>query len=169
MSIESASAVRFSYPLMLDVTNRLVVIVGGGAVAARKATGLIDAGATRVRVIAPTCSSDMPPTNVERIAESYQPRHLDGATLAFAATDSPAVNEQVVRDAQARGILVNRADEGDVSGDFATPAKFAAGDVTVTFSASSAALSAAIRDDLSRKLDPRHVSMASAMRTLRPV
>src|SRR5438874_11292581 len=48
------SPVRCAYPLMLDLRDRLVVIVGGGAVAARKARGLLDAGATRVRVISPT-------------------------------------------------------------------------------------------------------------------
>ena len=32
---------------MLDVTDRLIVIVGGGAVAARKAAGLISAGAKK--------------------------------------------------------------------------------------------------------------------------
>src|SRR4051794_37590699 len=37
-----------TYPLLLDVTDRSIVIVGGGAVAVRKAEGLLAAGATRV-------------------------------------------------------------------------------------------------------------------------
>ena len=83
------------------------------------------------------------------------------------ATDAPDVNERVVRDATYRGIWVNRSDEGE-QGDFATPAKLTDGEVTVTVSAGSAALAAAIRDDLAAKLDQRHVKLAEAMKTLRP-
>ena len=50
---------RHAYPLMLDVTDRLVVVVGGGAVAARKVAGLLAAGARRVRVVAPRLHPDL--------------------------------------------------------------------------------------------------------------
>jgi precorrin-2 dehydrogenase/sirohydrochlorin ferrochelatase len=89
--------------------------------------------------------------------------------LAFAATDNPDANAAVVRDARRRGILVNRADGGDSNpGDFATPAKLQDGPVIVTVSAGSAALSAAIRDNLAATLDCRYVRMAEAMNLLRP-
>jgi precorrin-2 dehydrogenase / sirohydrochlorin ferrochelatase len=158
--------VPHGYPLMLDVTGRLIVVVGGGPVAVRKVKGLLDAGATRVRVVAPQFHAEMLPT-VERVAAEYSSGHLDGASLVFAATDAPDVNERVVRDARQRGIWVSRSDEGE-SGDFATPARHVEGDVIVTVSAGSAALSSAIRDDLAAKLDRRHVKLAEAMKTLRP-
>jgi precorrin-2 dehydrogenase/sirohydrochlorin ferrochelatase len=151
---------------MLDVTGRLVVIIGGGAVAVRKVKGLLEAGATRVRVVSPTFHAEMP-ANMERVTATYEASHLDGAQLVFAATDSSVVNEQVARDARARGLWVNRSDEAE-QGDFSTPAKLIDGEVTVTVSAGSAALAAAIRDDLAAKLDRRHVKLADAMKTLRP-
>ncbi len=40
------------YPVNLDLDGRPVLVVGGGRVAAAKATGLADAGA-RVAVVAP--------------------------------------------------------------------------------------------------------------------
>jgi siroheme synthase-like protein len=153
--------------MMLDVTDRLVVIIGGGAVAVRKAQGVLECGATRVRVVAPNARADMP-SQVERVDAVYEARHLDGAGLVFAATDSPVVNEQVVRDARERGVLVNRADDAD-GGDFVTPARFQEGEVVLTVSAGSAALAVAIRDDLAPHLDRRHVNMAHAMQTLRPL
>ena len=153
---------------MLDVSDRLVVIIGGGAVAARKVATLLECGATRVRVVAPRCVAQMP-EKVERLSETYEPRHLDGAHLVFAATDSPQVNQQIVRDARTRRVLVNRADEGELAGDFVTPARFTEGEVVVTVTAGSAALAAAIRDDLTRHIDRRHLKMAHAMQTLRPV
>jgi precorrin-2 dehydrogenase/sirohydrochlorin ferrochelatase len=156
---------------MLDVSNRLIVIVGGGGVAARKARGLFDAGATRVRVVSPTFCESMP-DGVERVAGEYGPASLDGAALAFAATDRPEVNQTVVRDARRLGILVNRADAGagdDAPGDFSTPALLREGDVVVTVSAGgSPALAAAIRDELRSRLEPRWLAMAAAMRDLRP-
>jgi siroheme synthase-like protein len=156
---------------MLDVADRLVVIIGGGAVAARKAKGLIECGAKRVRCVSPRFDPGMPP-GVERIEGRYDSRYLDGATLAFAATDDPAVNAAVVRDGRARGVLVNRADATDDGepGDFATPARFVDGAVTVTVSAGgSPALAALIRDGMGARWDPRWTAMAEAMQTIRPM
>jgi precorrin-2 dehydrogenase/sirohydrochlorin ferrochelatase len=154
--------------MMLDVSTRLVVIVGGGPVAARKARGLLDAGATRVRCVALSFCDEMP-TGIERVPEPYRAAHLDSAGLAFAATDRPEVNEAVVRDARARGVLVNRvdADEGE-PGDFATPAKLRRGEVSVMVSAASPALAAMIRDGIAERFDARWERMAGAMRELRP-
>src|SRR6266480_2219507 len=98
-----------NYPLLLELSDREIVIVGGGEVAVRKAIGLIDAGATRVCVIAPDVHERMP-AQVQRLAETYRPEHLRSAGLVFAATDDPNVNDAIVRDARERGILVCRAD-----------------------------------------------------------
>src|SRR5213080_168589 len=109
-----------NYPLLLEVSDREIVIVGGGDVALRKAMGLIDAGAKCVRVISPDVHERMP-TQVQRIAETYRPEHLLGAGLVFAATDDPKVNDAIARDARELGILVCRADADDENaGDFAT-------------------------------------------------
>jgi len=160
--------VPHAYPLMLDVTDRLVVIVGGGAVAVRKVKGLLEAGATRVRIVSPAFHDEMPDApGVERVHGTFEPGHLDGASLVFAVTSLAKVNERVTDEAKARGIWVNRSDEGD-EGDFSTPARVREGEITVTVAAGSAALSAAIRDDLAAKLDRRHVKLADAMKTLRP-
>lgn len=159
----------YAYPLLLDVTERLVVIIGGGAVAARKAVGVQAAGGRRIRCVALEFHLDMPP-QVERIAGAYMREYLDGAALVFAATDQPVVNEAVVRDCRARGILVSRADSDESEpGDFVTPAKFAEGAVLVTVSAGSPALSAALRDSIAQALDRRYIRMADAMQELRPI
>jgi siroheme synthase-like protein len=155
---------------MLDVTDRLVVIIGGGAVAVRKARGLLAAGAKRIRCVAPEFHRDMP-GEVERVVGSFEASCLDGAELAFAATDSPAVNEAVVREAKKRGIWVNRADvDEEEPGDFTVPAVWRGAGVTLGVSAGgSAALAAKIRDDLAGKVDPVQVRMAELMQKLRPM
>lgn len=169
MSIRIDQLVRPAYPMMLDVCSRLVVIVGGGAVAARKARGLLQAGATRMRCIAPSFCDEMP-AGIECLSEPYRSAHLEGAGLVFAATDRPEVNDAVVRDAHARGLLVNRADANeDEPGDFSTPAKLQRGDVSIMVSAASPALAAMIRDGIRERFDPRWERMAQAMRELRPM
>ena len=159
----------YAYPLMLDVSKLAVVVIGGGGVAARKIAGLMDAGAARVRVVAPSIDANIRAYNVECFESEYDADQLRGATLAFAATDQPAVNEQVVLDAQARGLLVCRADsDEDAPGDFTTPAKFSDGPVTVTVSAGSAALAGKMRDDIRKNFNPQWIRMADAMQMLRP-
>jgi len=156
---------------MLDVTDRLAVVVGGGAVAVRKVEGLLDAGATRVRVVAPEFHERMPSAAaVERVPERYRAAHLDGAGLVVAATDRPEVNDAVLKDARGRGILVSRVDEAEEgNADFTVPAKFVEGSVVVAVSAGSAALAVTIRDGLRRAFDPAWRDMAAAMRELRPM
>ena len=46
------------YPVFLDVRGRTALVVGGGAVAERKAAGLARAGAC-VRVVAPTVTAGL--------------------------------------------------------------------------------------------------------------
>jgi precorrin-2 dehydrogenase / sirohydrochlorin ferrochelatase len=160
--------VRHAYPLLLDVTDRLVVIIGGGGVATRKAEGLLEAGATRIRVVGPSFAMQAP--EIDFLKETYEPRHLDGAGLVFAATDSAEVNNAVLHDARTRGILACRADASeDEPGDFVTPAKLTRGPVIVTVSAGSAALSSAVRAGIAERFDHRWEAMADAMRTLRPL
>lgn len=157
------------YPLFLDVRERLIVVVGGGKVASRKVAGVIQAGATRVRVIAPQIDPGID-GRVQRVNRAYQTGDLHGAGLVFAATDVPAVNAQVVADAREAGILVNRADvDDDQPGDFITPAVLRRGEITISVSAGgSPALAARVRDAIAASLDPRWIELAGAMKTLRP-
>ena len=153
---------------MLDITDRQIVIIGGGSVAARKATGLIAVGATKIRVVAPGFPGEFS-TAVDKQIKRYEADDLKDAHLVFAATDSATINGQIVRDAQAAGIWVNRADGSEeLPGDFTTPAKFEAGSITVTVSTGSPALAATVRDGILDRFDPAWTTMADAMQTLRP-
>jgi precorrin-2 dehydrogenase / sirohydrochlorin ferrochelatase len=151
------------------LSDRLVVIIGGGAVASRKAAGVIAAGATKVRVVAPKLTAKMP-GGVEHVAAAYEPNELRGAGLIFAATNNADVNAAVVRDAHAAGLLVNRADSTDEdSGDFTVPAVLRHGCLTITVSAGGApALAAKIRDVLNASLDERWLRLCDATQALRP-
>jgi precorrin-2 dehydrogenase len=154
-----------AYPILLDVTDKKIVIVGGGAVGLRKAKTLIEAGATDVTVVSPIFADGFAP-GTKKVTSTFLPEHLDGARLVFAATDSPAVNAAVVREARRRSALASRADEE--TGDFSTGAALRQGPATAAVWADSPALAAAIRDGLQQRWDDRWTQMAQAMQTLRP-
>jgi len=97
-------------PIFLNVKDRPCLVVGGGEVAHRKASVLVNAGAT-VKVVAPELSGafdGMP--GIMHVTERFQPSHLDGAALVIAATDDSIVNQDVSRLARARNIPVNVVD-----------------------------------------------------------
>jgi len=135
------------YPVILDLRDRLVVVVGGGSVGRRKVTGLLEAGA-RVRLI----SRDPVPVNcwqqaIELHLRPFHAADLDGATLAFAATGIAAVDQAVLAAARARAIPANLATAPE-TGDFTLPAVFHRGELTVAVATSghSPALAALLRD-----------------------
>lgn len=118
----------------MNVSGRLAVVVGGGTVAERKVAALLDAGAA-VRVISPALEPTLLRLRDEgRItweARRFREDDLQGATLAFAATDDDAVNAGVVAAARSRAILVNDASRSE-RGDFATPAVHRRGALTIS-------------------------------------
>jgi siroheme synthase-like protein len=165
------SATRAKFPILLDLSDRLVVIIGGGNVAARKAKSVLagggSPGSVRVRVVAPEISESIP-DEVERVKEFYRLAHLDSATLVFAATDSTETNQAVVHDARSRNILVCRADDQD-DGDFIVPAVHQDGAITVAVSTNSPALSAFVRDEIASRIEPSWSALAEEMQVLRPL
>jgi len=117
------------FPALLDLTGRRVVVVGGGAVAARRVRSLRDAGA-EVTVVAPVIGADVGTDGVLQLRRPFAPADLDGAWLAFACTDEAAVNAAVAEAAAARRIFCVRADDA-AGGTARTSAVARHGGVTV--------------------------------------
>ena len=101
-------------PLFVKLTDKPVLIVGGGSVALRKAGTLLSAGA-RLTVVAPDFVADFVQWQNEGKAELMQgyfsPELLDGKLLVIAATDNDEVNAAVYAAATARNMLVNTVDD----------------------------------------------------------
>jgi uroporphyrin-III C-methyltransferase/precorrin-2 dehydrogenase/sirohydrochlorin ferrochelatase len=122
-----------SYPLALDLSGKLVVVVGGGQVALRRATVMLAAGAL-VRVIAPGVTAELAALNVAVQQRRYRDGDLAEAWLAHAATDNAGVNAAVAAEAERRRIWCVRADHAAASSAW-TPAVTRHGDVTVAVTA----------------------------------
>jgi len=141
------------YPIVLRLRGRRVLVVGGGKVAARRAIGLLEAGA-RVIVVSPVFSPVfvrlISAGAVTAIERPYQTGDLADVALVIAATDNPGVNAQVRKDARRAGVLVSVADDPENS-DFIAPAVVRRGDLL--FAISSGGASPGLVGQLRRELD----------------
>ena len=113
--------------LYRPLEGALGVVIGGGRIAARKATQLKAAGA-RVRCVAPSIDPDLECD--ERVLAAFSAEHLDGASVAMVATDDAEVNHAAARVARERGVPVNVADDPAYC-DFYLPAVVRRGAMTL--------------------------------------
>lgn len=160
------------YPVFLHLTGRHVLVVGGGAVGARKAVGLLDSGA-RVSVVSPVFSAAFDRLKrVTFVRARYAAAHMRRKkwALVFAATDVGAVNKQVQKDAAAAGVFCCRCDQPE-RGDFNNGATASVGPVVLSISTGGASpgLSARIRDSAVKAVDPLHASLAELHHAWRPL
>lgn len=112
---------QFRYTVQLNIENRPCVVAGGGSVALRKTTSLLEAGAA-VTVIAPEILPEITALQKRFPAltlcrRKYEPGDIAHAFLVIAATDNRAVNAAIARDARERQCLLNVADDPD-AGNF---------------------------------------------------
>ncbi len=151
----------FGYPVVLDLTEVPVLLVGGGNIASRKADGLLAAGA-RLTVVAPMVLPDLAAAAAEVRERGYQADDLDGQQLVMTATDDPAVNAQVAADARSRGMWVNSADD-PAHCSFILPAVTRRGPVVVAVGTdgSSPALARHLRDRIADEILTPNVEAAA--------
>jgi siroheme synthase-like protein len=153
------------YLAALDLRGRRCVVAGGGAVARRKVEGLLAAGAD-VLVVAPEIG-EMPPGAALALREARLD-DLDGAALAVCATDDPAANAALAREARRRGVLVNVVDDPE-SGTFTVPAVARRGRVQIGVSTGGASplLARRLRDELAAHVTDDHARLAALLAELR--
>jgi uroporphyrin-III C-methyltransferase len=160
------------YPIHLALEGGRVLMVGGGAVAERRVRRLLEAG-SRVRIVSPVLSEELGELRdrgaVEHTPRGFEPADLEGAILAFAATDDAAVNRQVADEARRRGILVNVADD-PIACDFTLPACVVRGSLVVSVStnARSPGLAAALRRRLEIQFGPEWAELTRMLSDIRP-
>ncbi|MDQ0819834.1 uroporphyrin-III C-methyltransferase/precorrin-2 dehydrogenase/sirohydrochlorin ferrochelatase [Arthrobacter sp. V4I6] len=130
-------AIQDIYPTALRLLGRPVLVVGGGPVAARRAKGLLDAGAV-VTVVAPLAS----PALLE-LADagllSWEPRQyrtsdVDGVWFVQTATGNSAVDAEVSADAEAQRVWCVNASDHESSAAW-TPAVAVVDDVRIAVNA----------------------------------
>ena len=159
------------YPVTLNISGRLCVVIGGGRVAERKILSLLKAGA-RVRAVSPQLTETLEELaaagRIDWQARRFQAGDLAGAMLVFAATDSRQVNDLAAQVAEQAGQLVNVADAPEQC-SFQVPAVLRQGDLTIAVSTNgkSPALSARIRKRLEADYGPEYAVLLDLLGRIR--
>lgn len=159
------------YPIFLELGGRRAVVVGGGAVAVRKAQVLLTAGA-RLVVVAERISDMMTAlcqgTNAELVRAKYSKSYLTGAVLTIAATNKPKLNKQIYKDCQELEILCNVVDQPELC-DFFVPAVVKRGDLQIAIGTEGhyPAYAGHIRKKLEQVFTEKHGEFLAELEVLR--
>jgi precorrin-2 dehydrogenase / sirohydrochlorin ferrochelatase len=153
---------------MLPLTFRFdalpVLVVGGGAVGARKAAQLVQAGA-EVTMIAEEFLVPAPPGVARLERRRYRRGDLKGFWLVVSATADPRVNDEIVREALEERVWLNVVDDPPRC-SFYFMALHQQGEVTVavTTEGASPALAQEIRELVAERLPSNLAVVAATLR-----
>lgn len=158
------------YPLFLKLKGAPCLVVGGGAVGARKAAELVEVGAL-VTLVSPAVADAWRDllAHVTHHERAFQTGDARGMRLVFACTGLADVDGAVAADARAAGALVNAADRG-VSSDFFAGSVVRRGPVQVAISTGgeSPALTRKLGQRLASVLPAAVGDLACALGDVRP-
>ncbi|MCE5249838.1 bifunctional precorrin-2 dehydrogenase/sirohydrochlorin ferrochelatase [bacterium] len=159
------------YPIFLPIGGRPCVIVGGGAVALRKARDLIETGAV-LTVVAENPSGGITALSEQGMfvlkTKRFEPDDIDGAFLVFAATDDEDVNAAIAEAARRKRILVNVVDTPALC-DFYSGAVVRRGPLRIAISTGGLCpgLAGHIRCELEKLFPERYGDFIEAMGEIR--
>lgn len=160
------------YPAFVDIEGQPCLVVGGGAIAAEKVGSLLECGGV-VTVISPGLTEELRDRadrgTLRWFARQYEPNDVRGFRLVISATDSAEVNEQVYRDAEAEGIIVNVVDVPALC-RYIVPSIVRQGDLCIAISTGgkSPALAKKIRRQLEGAYGAEYAALLELLGAYRP-
>ena len=159
------------YPVYLDLTDRLTVVVGGSALAEEKARGLVGVGA-RVKVIAKEVTAGLAELAATgalmHAGRAFVGGDLAGALMAIVTENDPGVREAVFAEAAAGNVLINTVDDLPRC-NWIAPSILRRGHLTIAISTAGKApvLAVRLRQWLEKEIGAEHerfLEMASQVR-----
>src|SRR5512147_3181782 len=159
------------YPAYLDLRDRPCLVIGGGAVAERKALSLLEAGA-EVTIVSPSLTPKLQKLSVSgkitHRQKNFDEQDLAGEALVVVATGSPDVNVVAARACKKRHILVNVAAPPEES-TFIVPSLVERGELLIAVSTAGAspALAKRIRQELERQYGTEYGLFLEKLSTVR--
>lgn len=145
------------FPLFVDLTDRKILVVGGGRIASRRVETLCRFGGD-ITVVAPGTEKILEELardgKVRLIRRAYRQEDLRGAWMVLAATDDRELNEEIHRQAKKEGAWVNVSSDQELC-DFHFPGIAKKDPVVVGINASGAdhRLARRVRERIQRLLD----------------
>ncbi len=159
------------YPMMVDLSGKPVVVVGGGTIALDKVELFLKFDAA-ITAVSPDLHADLAAHlaagRIRHVPRAYRPGDLLGAAIAVGATDDRAVNSRVAADARAAGIPVNVVDT-PAECSFIVPSVVTQGELVIAISTGGAspALAKRLRRDLEAQYGPAYGEFVALLRQAR--
>lgn len=124
------------YPIMVDLTNKRVTIIGGGKVAYRKCRSLLDC-CNKIIAISQEFIDDFQllEDKIMMIHDGYNEKYIINNYLVIAATDSVDINSKIAVDCKKTQILCNVVNNTDLS-DYIVPTVVRRSDLIMAISTS---------------------------------
>lgn len=161
------------FPIFLKLNNQLCTVVGGGQVAARKISGLLECQAI-VQVIAcsaiPALHQLCQEQKIELHERAYQPGDIQGSLLVVAATNNDRLNTQIAQECAQQRILCNVVDTPELC-NFYYASVYTCGDLKIAISTNGAApaLGKKIRAELAERYPDTLLPYLSYLQKMREI
>lgn len=163
------------YPIMIDIHDRKIVIVGGGKVAYRKSKNLLKYGG-KVIILSPETIDDFKKLKdiykdkLQFVYNKYEKVYIEDAFLVIAATSSSLVNQEISKDCKKLTILSNIVDSKEDC-DFITTSIINNDNLTISVCTmgSFPYLSKKIRIDMEekyKKFDKKYINVLEEIRNI---
>ena len=146
-------------PIMIELAEKKVVVVGGGRIAKRKLNALLDSGAV-LTVISPTVTPEInrwaEEGKIQWKQKNFDPTEAEEAFMMIIATDDPVVNT-AAREAAPPHCLINASTEAE-AGNIHFPAHVKRGKLSIAVSTNGASpmLAKKIKQDLQTQFDENY-------------
>ena len=131
------------FPFFMELSGQSGLIVGGGAVAARKVEKLLPYGPRLTVIARHFCPALKENREIIRLCRPFSPQDVENQAFVVAATDDRRVNRQIAELCRQRRIPVNAVDDRE-SCTFLFPALVRRGTLSVGISTGGASPTAAV-------------------------
>ncbi len=157
------------YPMMINLENKRITVIGGGKVAFRKAKKLLEYKG-EVVVVSPFLIDEWKEIKEKMciIKEEYKKEYIKDSFLVIAATSSKEVNEKIALYCKEKKILCNVVDDMDLS-DFIVPSSIKRGDLVLSVSTmgKSPSMASKIRKELEEKYTKEYIEYIEVLGEIR--
>jgi precorrin-2 dehydrogenase / sirohydrochlorin ferrochelatase len=130
-------------PISIDISDRKILIIGGGQSALKKIRILQRSGAL-LEIVAENVINEVVATGVVCFRKSYEKSDLKGYLMLYSCTNNVDLDRQIAADGREAGVLVNIHDNPALC-QFVSPAIYQDGNITVAVGSNAENVQEAIR------------------------
>jgi precorrin-2 dehydrogenase/sirohydrochlorin ferrochelatase len=140
-------------PISINITDKKILIIGGGRIASHK-IGFLEQFTKNISLVAIEVIDSIKAKGYSYQEKPYEKSDLDGAFLVYACTNIVELNQKVKSDAESLGILTNVVDNPALC-DFVSPAIYKRDHITISVGSNAQEVhrSIAVRNKIKELLD----------------